>query len=359
MADYFLRFSRSYSAGTRADIFKRRGVVCQHLNRQYKAGRHRENLVFAAVQAQLKSAGMTITTGQYHSDKIVLLSAFRFVSAGNTMKQQAVLEHFNANKNKLGASVAAHLMADEIYCWADIEKLKTPPPPPPTALAEAPAPIPAPAPPESSPESIIKTNLSSLLSGFDGVIEEIERLRKKTSNDEEYIALLEAEIESLGSHVRDLLAKLKTADATTLEEIAGRNPDFPRLYAVAQEMKESTAKRKIDAEAWRKTLPASFAWLSEKGKIEYRETFLVELATLGTEDQERVVKQLNTFATQGPTYPSLDTSKYTFSRIPFTPYGCFSSRGSDELRFSWKKNGAITVYWLWRKGDKRVTSNEK
>lgn len=361
MADYFLRFSKSYCAGTRADINKRREVVCQHLNAQYKAGRHREKLVFAAVQTQLKSAGVTITMPQYHTDKVVLLSAFRFLSAESAVKQEAVLEDFKAKKNRLGVSVAAHLMTDGIRSWADIEKLKTPPPPLPTPVA-VPTRVPSPVPAESSPESfesIIKTNLSSLLSGLDRFLEEIERLRKKTSGDEEYIALLEEEVASQDGHVKDLLAKLKTADAATLEEIAVRNPGFPRLYEIAQEMKESAAKRKTDAEALRRILPSSFLWLSEKGNIEYQDIFLVELGALGTEDQERLVKQLKTLAAQGPMYASLDTRKYTFSRIPFTPYDCFSSRGSDELRFSWKKNGAVTVYWLWRKGDKRVSSNEK
>ena len=307
-----------------------------------------------------KSAGMAITPVQYQADKVLLLSAFRFLSAKSIEEQEAIFEDFKAKKNRLGVSVAVHLMADKIRSWADIERLKTSSPLPTPVAVLTPAPAPAPA--ESSPESfesIIKTNLSSLLYGLDRFLEEIERLRKKSSGDEEYIALLEEEIESQGDRVRDLLAKLKNADAATLEEIAGRNPDFPRLYEIAQEMKESTAKRKTDAETLRKILPASFCWLREKGNIEYREIFLVELAALGTEDRERVVKQLNTFATQGSMYASLDTRKYTFSRIHFTPYDCFSSRGSDELRFSWKKNGAVIVYWLWRKGDKRVAGNEK
>jgi hypothetical protein len=61
---------------------------------------------------------------------------------------------------------------------------------------------------------------------------------------------------------------------------------------------------------------------------------------------------------EGGEYPSLQTRKFK-SRLPHSPRECLVSHGADDLRFSWKKNGDITVYWLYRKGDSRVRESEQ
>jgi hypothetical protein len=60
---------------------------------------------------------------------------------------------------------------------------------------------------------------------------------------------------------------------------------------------------------------------------------------------------------QGHEYTSLHTRKSRM-RLPNSPLGCLVSRGADDLRFTWTKNGAVTVHWLYRKGDSRVRQKE-
>lgn len=347
MAENFLGFSKSYVNGTRKDLLRRREVVGRHLKDNCTAGRNKDKAVFAAVKAELHEEGVGITKAQYNSDKLVLRSAFLFLTAETPADQDKLLADFKRTKNIPGLSAVNHLIEDGIRNFGDVERLKA------SSVEEAPAPAPT---SQETPQAALKRQANALVDIFEAVLAENAQLK----SDADYMKMLEDEVRNLETRTRELRILLKTADATTLEQIAERNPEFPQLFAIVQTMKKKAARRPQDIEALRKGLPKTFNWPNERGgNIEYKDPFLTELAALEKAHQERVIKQVGVLATHGPWYGSLDTSKYPVRRVPFTPRDCFGSRASDDLRFSWKKNGAVTIYWLWRKSDKRVTVSEK
>lgn len=111
-------------------------------------------------------------------------------------------------------------------------------------------------------------------------------------------------------------------------------------------------------ESLKRSLPQTFSWANDSGTIEYKQHFLRALVLLSKDEREQVVGQLGYLASQGPEYASLHMRKSKI-RMPYTPENCMVSRGADDLRFTWKKNGSITVYWLYRKGDSRVRQSER
>ncbi len=96
------------------------------------------------------------------------------------------------------------------------------------------------------------------------------------------------------------------------------------------------------------TLPDSYRWQNDDGSVEYSPHFFEALDDLGSEERRLVILHVRILAEEGWDRPSLHTHKY-YQAPSFSPEGCEVSRGSKHLRFSWTKNGSITVHWLFRK----------
>lgn len=180
-----------------------------------------------------------------------------------------------------------------------------------------------------------------------------ERLRES----EAYAAYAETENADLEDRLRGAEERIADLHSETLEQIADLHPELPQLYAVVQDMRSHGSRRHEKMMALQKTLPRKFSWASESGDIEYKPAFLRALVDLRPEEQHQICEQLGVLANHGWEYASLQSRK-NIQRFPFTPSGCFTSRGADDLRFTWTKNGALIVHWVYRKGDRRVKQKE-
>lgn len=187
--------------------------------------------------------------------------------------------------------------------------------------------------------------------------EECAGIRGEAQVAQEFITLLEGDNEALEGRLRAAQESLRHAHSTTIEDIASQYPDVPQLFNLAQQLKQRKAKGREELQTLAARLPKSFTWSSERGTISYMPRFLHLLADISLDDQERFIRQLETLANQGKDYSSLYTRKYDF-RVPFTPCPCFGSRGTDEWRFFWTKDGGVTVHWRGRKGDTRLRQSE-
>lgn len=207
-------------------------------------------------------------------------------------------------------------------------------------------------------EAILEEN-QSLKNAATQSAEEIGQLRRELESIREFSSLLEVDNERLEMALRDARERLRHAHSAALEEIAAENPDIPQLTVLAQQMKKSNGRQRSEVrEQIIARLPKSFKWQSDSGSIQYNERVIGLLVEMPVEDRERVVKQFEMLATHGLEHPSLHTRKYDEARLPFTPLPCFGSRATDELRFTWTKNGGVTVHWLYRKGDSRIRQSE-
>ncbi len=159
--------------------------------------------------------------------------------------------------------------------------------------------------------------------------EDNKKLRETVSQNQEYIKYVENENVNLTE-------KLRLAQEEEKQKKAGRQELVQQLSS---------------------TLPKAFLWQTEKGEIIYKNKFLEELAELPQEDRKRVIWQLEVLGKNGSSYPSLQSKKIKLT-IPYSPSGCMASRGTDEIRFTWQKDGGLVVYWLYRKGDSRVRESE-
>lgn len=106
-------------------------------------------------------------------------------------------------------------------------------------------------------------------------------------------------------------------------------------------------------------LSQEFNWGNEKGKIIYRDGFLRALQALEENYRGRVIAQIETLANTTMGYnASLLTKKYDFG-ILNSPPGCFASRISSKLRFTWTKHtGEIVIHELYSRGDSRLGHTE-
>ena len=80
MAEYFLAKCPSYQKEVGSQQYKRRAVVCKHLNSDYKAGRDKEDATFSIAQTELQEEGIDISRYQYQHDKVVLRNAFLYLN---------------------------------------------------------------------------------------------------------------------------------------------------------------------------------------------------------------------------------------------------------------------------------------
>ncbi len=373
MAVYFLEKSPTYKQQTSPEIYRRREVVAQFMQDNYKVRKFADEETLQQVVAKLSEDKIEITKSTYQADKVLLRTAYLWLVATNETEKERL-----AGVNSPSAVVGLNcLRKDGILSWeqlgygspkeeADAEEeevVTVPVTPPRLKLADF-----------QAGQNVLAT-FSELVSGLEDMLAEnealkcevtrltveAEPLKNRAADDQRYIELVESELTTFENKVRELREAVRkaqsSAHADTLETIAEQHPEIPQLTIIVQKLREVRGRQDKTAELIVR-LPTSFTWLNDKGVIEYRDQFLKALEGLRVEEQEQVVGQLVMLATQGPEYASLHTRK-TAIRLPYSPPDCLVSRGADDLRFSWKKNGHITVYWLFRKGDSRVRYSEQ
>lgn len=353
MAEYFLAKSESYKRSTDPTIFRRREIVCAHLNEKYKVTKFQDDRIFRQVKKEAAAEGIEVSTFTFQADKVFLRTAFLYLTGGESEKAK-ILEQLKRVPHG-GAGVKC-LVQDGIHTWTDLQK--------PSVQELSAPPLPVPVTPAGQR---LKGILESAISEFERVLEENDALRQENEEltrqlamaaeaNQDYITLLEEENQSLEERLRQAKESVRLAQATTLDRIAEENPDLPQLTVLAQQLRERKAPGGEFQELLAQ-LPTTFNWLQESGKIVYKDRFLKELAKVNREERGQMVKQLHNLATQGSEYAALHTRK-SWMRLPFSPPECLVSRGADDLRFTWKKNSDVEIFWLYRKGDARVRQSE-
>lgn len=360
MALYFLQFSAAYREASDPAIFRRRAVVAAHLKDNYKAGRNRDDEVFQAVKTELEKEGIAIERQEYINEKNALRSLYLWLNADS-----------DEERAKSGATmiITGHLERDGITSWDKVLEL---------AGIKGETAQARPTPTEvrvrlrdSQAGQEVADLLGELMPHLEAMLEENEHLkqaalqaseeatplRQQLDDANALIELLEADSVSLEERLAATRESLRRAHSATIEEIAAEHPEIPQLTTIAQQLKSGSGRRQEELKKMLGRLPKEFNWGNDRGGITYQEPFRKALVGLEPSEQEQVIRQLEAFATQGAEYTSLHTRKNEM-RLPFSPAGCFTSRGADDLRFTWKKNGDVVIYWLYRKGDSRVRQSE-
>ncbi|MBI2551135.1 hypothetical protein HYV73_02200 [Candidatus Uhrbacteria bacterium] len=351
---------------TNPKLLQRRQVVCQFLQENYKAVRNQDAATFERIREALKPLEIEISDSNYQVDKQSLRYAYLWLIGSDAQKREI--------EGKALSSTIQHgflcLNKDNLRTWED--------------LGLGAIPLPAKLDDEIEEETIPMLRLDDLEGGRDvlahtsGLIgalekmigedqqirEEIERIRQENERLAEIDAeralvvdFVERRCAGLERQVDTLQQGLSQVAAGGLARLAKEFPEFPELARVAGQIKEGKTRQEREEEALLGFLPKEFAWENDAGTVQYETAFLRALRDLPSDDQKRIISQLEVLCVHGASYASLHTRKCNF-KLPFTAEGSFSSRGSDELRFTWKKNGSIRIMWCYRKGETRIRQSE-
>ena len=364
MAVYFLAKSQTYVEQTEIRIYRRREVVCKHLKDDYRAKRNADLAIYREVARELAAEEIEISQSAYQADKAIIRSVDLWLTAGTNEKRKEVYNRVSSS-TRTGITC---LQKNGIRNWSDLgfgaapteDGTEDTPPPERLKLADLQAGkqvVEIAAQLMGALQAMVNEN-ELLKREYAAIVAENAEIKERMSQSEEYNVYADGENAALEERLRRLEESVRTIHAATLEEIAEKNPKFPQLLTIAEEMKTDVGIRQARIRELEKRLPQTFGWASDSGKIEYKPTFLKALADLTKEEQTQVVLQLETLALQGPEYASLHTRKSKM-RLPHSPLGCFVSRGANDLRFTWIKNGIVVLHWLYRKGDTRVKQTEK
>jgi len=356
MALYFLTKSPTYAKKTEESINRRREVVCQRLNKNYKIPKNSDGEIHQKVVQELTAEGIEITESQYGSDKVVLRSVYLWLIETDEKKKAEL-----AAKKSPASGVIKYLIEDNLLSWGDFTKEKLFQPEIETQTA-----LPAPGPKltEHAAGQEVIGNVNLLFTSLETMLEENKLLKEENQqfqklheDDESYIRYMDSEYTASEERLKELKQSMRHVHSTTLEQMANEYPEFPQLLIIAQKMKDSPVRRQLQLSKLVGRLPQTFAWQNDTGVMIYETHFLRALSDIRSDEQEQVIKQIGILSIQGPEYASLHTVKCEM-RFPSSPAGCMKSRGAETLRFTWKKNGGIHLYWLYRKGDSRVRQTE-
>ncbi|TAN33256.1 hypothetical protein EPN28_02680 [Patescibacteria group bacterium] len=202
-------------------------------------------------------------------------------------------------------------------------------------------------------EDVLAEN-ESLKEAASRFAEERTESERKLLEAETMIRLLEEDNDSAQGRLDSVRAELRKAHDLSVLQLALQYPQHPQLMEIAQRIEEDKKQGQNEMGTLVAQLPKTYTG----GTIEYKQRFLRLLFDLARNEQEQIIGQLRNLAEQGPKHASLHTRK-TQIRLLYSPMDCMVSRGADDIRFTWsKENGAITVHWLYRKGDSRVRQSE-
>ncbi len=358
MAHYLLPKSPTYEKKTGDKLNRRRQVVCRYLNDVYKVPKNKDDETFQKIVEELASEGIAISNVQYQSDKVVLRSAYVWLNEKDEKKKTEIAE-----RKSPASGAIKYLLVDNLLSWDDLTKEEPPQPEAEEQAAESPlAPGPKLAAHEAGKEvarnfGLLVASLEDMLGENELLIEENQRLQRQHADDDAYIDYMDSEYAALEERLKEVKQGMRHLHSATLEEIAAEHPEFPQLYVIAQQMKASPARRQKQFNELVGRLPKAFTWPNDSGAMIYETHFLRALSDRGQDEQDQVIKQIGYLVTEGPEYHSLHTRKCEM-RLLHSPPDCMSSRGAETLRFTWKKNGDVHVYWLFPKGHSRVRQSE-
>jgi hypothetical protein len=368
MAYDILSLSPTYLASIDEKTRKQQQAIVAPLRDDYTSGRERDGEVLAAAEKTLANEGLTLTEPHYRRVKELYRGLWLWYSATDEAERA---------KSRAQVRVLKMLKKDGLTSWSIICEragLSVPP----TRVSDMVTPTAAPASRVSAVElrRVVASSTASaalgsmvrdLFTSLEAMIEENERLkaqvlgvadeltglRHRADDAEELLRLFEATNTCLEEQIRIAQQGFHRARIASLADIAAEYPHIPELAEALKKISRVPTTREVIIAR----LPREFTWGTDRDRIIYERPFLDALLDFSADEQNQVVKQIEHLAMYGPEYGALHTRKKAF-RIPFSPEGAFTSRGAEGTRFSWKKNGALTLHWLYRKGNSLVRESE-
>jgi hypothetical protein len=361
MAINVLEKSETYVRQTEAAVRKRRDIICKYLKDNYKVTRGQDADVLAKIKAELESEGLEpVTDSLYETEKALLRSVYTWLT-GDSEKSSIYSKASSAAKKIIDA-----FGTDNLKRWTDLGLGE--------ALSDESA--------EDAKPARLKleelTGGAELLGHLTAIGESVSRtveenellieenkrvtalndeLTERINDVEEYNRYADEEITTLSDKLRGAHDNMRAVMESNLEQIADKYPEYPELAEIARKIGSGKGQRQQKLNELIARLPQDFKWQNDSGKVAYEQPFVKALGDLTADEQNQLIAQLEILATQGLEYASLHTRKIKY-RLPNSPLNCFQSRVADHIRFTWTKNGKLTIHFLFRKGDSRVRQVE-
>jgi hypothetical protein len=360
VAENILEKSATYVRQTDEATRRRRTVVSKHLKDNFKVTRGRDAEVRAKIIEELKAEDIEITDSSYETDKAVFRCVYTWLKAREADRQEIYVKATPQGRYAIdafktdGLTQWSHMGLDDGNADAESDEPEEAPRPK-LDLAKL----------EGGPALLV--HLQGVADFVARTVEEDELLKSENArlsaenmeiserikDVEEYNGYADGEIARLEEELRLARDNARSMVDAKLEQIAERYPDYPELAEIARKIKNGKGQRQQKLDELIGRLPKSFAWQNDKGAIEYKPTFTKLLGDLASDEQEQLMTQLVALAEHGMDYSSLYTNKIKY-RLPHSPLNCFCSRVASDIRFTWTKNGHLTIHWLFRKGDSRT-----
>lgn len=332
----FMELSKSFSKAPN----RRLAAIAAELTPTLELGGRTDQEVIDAVKKRLEVEGITISKQEYHISKKLLLRVYQWLFAAEGEDKEKAYLNANTDEKK----VIDGFKRDGIINWKQVADL--------TATA-----LPA--------EEVTGVKTVKVDDGDEAA----DALEQANKNLWDKIGQLESQNVSLRERLQKLAEENRTLQ-DSIDELENENESLRDKLAnsndaviVGEELgetKESNGSKQIKEKELRESLPAVFDWDREKGEMIYKDDFIKGLLSLELKDRRRIVGELVKFSTSAMgRYSSFKTRKLDFG-ILNSPPGCYSSRATHKLRFTWIKNkkGEVTLLEVYSKGDSKVRHTE-
>jgi hypothetical protein len=322
MAYNFLDKCPAYVARVREDVRLRRSLVCGYLQDDYTLPGKNSGLGKRKLKAELKSKNIDTTDATLQNDRAIFRTAYLYLT--EPLETQAGFAQEAKKKNPAAYVGVACLIRDGLSTLDELSEV---------------------------PEVEIGTG--DRVSGEDevnldsySIIEaELAKIKAESEAHLNTITRLHEELQSLTKERDSLRLQLQSVRNIVVQK-------SPSSTSVFKPTAEPVYVTHSELELLRSSLPTTYQWNKESGKVVTTSLFLSALSELPKQDRKRVLKQVRILTGHGSDYPSLKTKKIYNNDIPNTVAGSFSSRGTGEIRFTWDKTpGKLKLLFIVRRGD--------
>ena len=361
MAKDFLLASPTYQKGVRLRIIQRRHIVCEHLDEEYTFP-PKERRIPKVIEILKERSRFKAETSTISNDGRLYKEAYQYLTGSPERRKEldVRLQNFDGKQSSELMGIWC-LLKDGISSWECIpwnvveeEERKL------VAAFPTPREV-SPLPPQSPPS--VSGELATIFKQFKT---NWALLQESTSLLERLVSQLQQEKEEL-QRSNEFLKKVitqrsretSTIDRQSIETLAYSFPDeFAQLSPILRKIEERIAKEEVESN---EGFPQMALWSDmEETGVEYTETFLSAYQGYSESERRSIIKalQLLTASREGQRHPSLRSHKVP-PTFPATPEDASVSRASDQLRFTWRKEGDILrVYELFQKGDHKYYDSE-
>jgi len=361
MAKDFLLASPTYQKEVKPRIIQRRHIVCEHLDETYSFPR-KEGGIPKVIEVLKERLGFKVKTSTVSNDSRVYRETYQYLTGSPERRKEldVRLQNFDGKQSSELMGIWC-LLKDGISSWESIpwgtveeEEKKL------VAAFPAPRevnPLPLQPPPSVSGE---------LATAFEQFKTSWALLQESTSLLERLVSQLQQEKEGLqrsNEFLKKVIAqRSRETDGVVLQRIETLAYSFPDEFAqLAPILKKIGERIEREGVEEQEGLPQKALWSdAEEVRVEYSEKFLAGFHDYSNGERQNIVKALLllTSSRQGQWHPSLKSHKVP-TAFPATPEDASASRATDQIRFTWKKEGGVLQFYeLFRKGDHKYYDSE-